>query len=194
MAARLADGLTATPRLPSVETKLFQAGHNHLIDRLRKDGIDVQVFGRGWGTKARWISQEEIVAVFNQSKINLNLSNAKSFELGFLLSSVYSLRDLKEILVLKKDKEQIKGRHYEINGCGGFQLSYFVPGLNLTYEIDREIAVYENIQNLGSEIKYYLQNDALRSAIADNGYRRSHRDHHSQYYLRNLIDHVLKHR
>ena len=162
-----------------------------VIDYLKANGINVYLFGRNWGKYGNWISQDEIVNVFNQSRINLNLSNAVSRDLSFLAHSVFSIRDWKELIRLKKIKEQVKGRHYEINGCGGFQLSFFVPGLNLIYEIDKEIAVYENVRNLPEEINFFLRNDALRNTIADNGYARSRKDHTAAGYLRNLINRVL---
>ena len=44
------------------------------IQELREAGIDVQVWGGGWD--AGRVSQEEMIRVFNESRINLNLSNA----------------------------------------------------------------------------------------------------------------------
>ncbi len=162
-----------------------------IIDYLISYGIKVDVFGRNWGKYGNWISQDEVVNVFNQSKINLNLSNAVNRDLSFLAHSFSSIRDWKELIQLKKNKEQVKGRHYEINGCGGFQLSYFVPGLNLIYEIDKEIAVFENVKNLPEEIKFFIRNENLRSTIAHNGYIRSQNDHKAAGYLGNLINRVL---
>ena len=162
-----------------------------IIDYLKSKGINVNVFGRNWGKYGDWISQEEVVNVFNRSKINLNLSNAVSYDLSFLAHSLLSIKDWKELILLKKNKEQVKGRHYEINGCGGFQLSYFVPGLNLIYEIDKEIAVFENVKNLPEEIKFFLRNDDLRNTIAANGYLRSQKDHNARGYLENLINKVI---
>lgn len=161
------------------------------IDFLKAKGIEVKVFGRNWGKYGNWISQEEVVAVFNESKINLNLTNAVSYDMSFLFRSLFSLRDLKELVLLKKNKEQVKGRHYEINGSGGFQLSYFVPGLNLVYEIDREIAVYENVRNMPGQINFFLQNEDIRNSIADKGYERSLKEHTAQNYLENLINKVM---
>ena len=111
--------------------------------------------------------------------------------MSFLFRSLFSLRDLKELVLLKKNKEQVKGRHYEINGSGGFQLSYFVPGLNLVYEIDREIAVYENVRNMPGEINFFLQNEDIRNSIANKGYERSLKEHTAQKYLENLINKVM---
>jgi spore maturation protein CgeB len=158
-----------------------------IIDYLQTHNIKVNIFGRNWGKYGEWVSQEEIVNIFNQSKINLNLSNAVNYDISFLAHSIFSIRDWKELLLLKKNKEQVKGRHFEINGSGGFQLSYFVPGLNLIYEIDKEIAAYESIRNLPDEISFYLNNEDLRKDIAENGYQRSLRDHKADKYLKNLI-------
>lgn len=162
-----------------------------VIDLLKKNGISVNVFGRNWGKYGKWVSQEDVVKIFNQSKINLNLSNATYYDLNFLLHSAFSIMDWKELLVLKKNKEQVKGRHFEINACGGFQLSYFVPGLNLIYEIDKEIAVFESVDNLKDEIEFFLANDSLRNSIAEAGYKRSIKDHSAVQYLNNLIKIVL---
>lgn len=162
-----------------------------IVDYLERNGIHVSVFGRNWGKYGSWVSQEEVVNIFNQSRINLNVSNAVSYDLSFLAHSFFSVRDWKELLLLKKNKEQVKGRHYEINGCGGFQLSYFVPGLNLVYEIEKEIAVYENVRNLPEEINFFLNNEELRNEIAQNGYLRSRNDHKADKYLGTLINKVL---
>ncbi len=159
---------------------------------LEKDGIKLNIFGRGWGKDGKWISQEEMINVFNQSKINLNLSNSISYDLSFLIWSLPSLKNIKQLLLLRKDKEQVKGRHYEICASGGFQLSYFIPGLNQVYEIDKEIAVYEDVRQLSAEIKFFLNNEEVRNIIADKGYERSVRDHSAQSYLKNLIEQVLK--
>lgn len=171
----------------------YSASREWIFKLLLKKGIKVNVFGRGWGSEKQWLKHERMVEVFNQTKINLNLSNAIYKELSFLFWASKSSKALKQLLLLKKHKEQVKGRHFEINGCGGFQLSYFVPGLNLIYEIDKEIAVFEGITNLGDEIKFFLQNDELRKQIADNGYLRSITDHKAQEYIKKLIEHVYNH-
>ena len=162
-----------------------------VINLLRKQGIKINVFGRFWNNKS-WISQEDMVKIFNQSKINLNLSNAISYDFRFLFHSLTSLEAMKQIYLVKKNKEQIKGRHYEINGCGGFQLSYFVPGLNLAYEIDKEIVVFENPANIAGQVKFFLNNEDLRNEIAQNGYNRSQKEHQAQFYLERMIKTILK--
>ena len=167
----------------------FRNWVKHLLE---KEGIRLNIFGRGWGKSGRWISQDEMIRVFNQSKINLNLSNSSSYDISFLTWSLPSFKNIKQLLLLKKNKEQVKGRHFEINACGGFQLSYFIPSLNQIYEIDKEIAVYEDVRQLPGEIKFFLNNDELRNSIANRGYEHSQREHTAQLYLKNLVEQVLK--
>jgi spore maturation protein CgeB len=47
-----------------------------VVQALRDAGINVQVWGTGWENGR--LAQEEVIRVFNQSRINLNLSNAST--------------------------------------------------------------------------------------------------------------------
>lgn len=162
-----------------------------IIRGLKKKGIEVEVFGRGWSKEKSWLTEEEMVKVINQTKINLNLSNAVSYHLPFLLWSLHSTRAVKELLLLRKTIEQVKGRHYELNGCGGFQLSYNIPGLEVAFEINKEIAVYDSLKKLPQRIKYYLKHENEREEIALNGYNRAVKDHLAQDYMQQLVRKVL---
>jgi spore maturation protein CgeB len=170
----------------------FSSYRRWVVGRLRKAGLDVHVFGRGWEGDAKWISTPEMVDVFNQSAVNLNLSNGISYDVRHLLHALTSPRAARQVMVNRKTKEQVKGRHYEINGCGGFQLSYFVPGLNLAYEIDREIAVFEDPLLLAEQVKFFLKDDALRREIALNGYNRSIREHTSKRRLSEMYAAIMQ--
>ena len=143
-----------------------------IIKRLKKAGFQVYTAGSGW--PAGHITQEEMVQVVNQSKINLNLSNSVSWDLRYLLSSP---KVLYKTLRSAKRVEQMKARPFEINGCGGFQLSYYVEGLELYYEIGREIAVYLDADDLIDKVKYYLTYNEEREAIAERGYERTLSEH-----------------
>jgi spore maturation protein CgeB len=143
-----------------------------IIKRLRKANIDVAVAGYRW---PRGILQHpDMVRYFSESKINLNLSNSASWDARYLIRHPRALANL---LRSPKGAEQIKARHFEINGCGGFQLSYYVDGLEHCYEIGKEIAVYLSPDDLIDRIRYYLKDDELRESIALAGYRRTLKEH-----------------
>lgn len=139
-----------------------------LINLLRKDGLNVKVAGYRWPSGI--VSHEEMVGIFNESRINLNMSNSASWDARYLLSSP---RGLVNRIRSKKTVEQLKARHFEINGCCAFQLSYYVEGLEKLYEIGHEIAVYLDPEDLRQKVCMYLENETLRKEIAEAGYTKT---------------------
>ena len=119
-----------------------------VIKDLKKNGISIETFGRGW---SEYISFEKIISIFSNSKINLNISAS------------YAHPGIK----------QIKGRIFEVPMCGGFLLTDYVEGLEDYFEIGKEIVCYHDAEDLIYKVKYYLENDFERNAIARNGYRAS---------------------
>lgn len=139
--------------------------HNNrgaMIHELLKARIDVKVYGVGWD--AGWsygkISQDEMVRVYNTAKIALNFCESAMWG-GYY---------------------QIKGRHYEPQGCGAMLLTD-VPGpewkeeYDKDYEYGKEIGVFDGSVDLIDKIRYYLSHDSEREAIAKAGYERTMRDH-----------------
>lgn len=143
-----------------------------LIKRLRKGGIDVQTAGYQW--PCGMVSHEQMVTLFNESRINLNMTNSTTWDARYLISSP---RALSNRLRSPKTIEQLKARHFEINGCGAFQLSYYVEGLETYYEISKEIAIYVDPDDLLAKVKLYLADDELRESIALAGYKRTLSEH-----------------
>ncbi|WP_197278015.1 glycosyltransferase [Rhizobium sp. AAP116] len=143
-----------------------------LIERLRKAGVKVYAAGFRW--KSGEVSQSDMIDVFNRSKINLNLSNSASWDLRYLISSP---RAFASSVRSHKIGEQLKARLFEVAGCGGFQLSYYVEGLPNCYEIDKEVVIYTDPDDLLNKVRFYLKHDDLRNSIAEAGYRRTLREH-----------------
>jgi spore maturation protein CgeB len=143
-----------------------------LIERIKKAGINVKVAGFRWPDGE--IDQEGMVKLFNESRINLNLSNSASWDARYLASGP---RAFINRLRSKKNVEQMKARMFEVNGCGSFQLSYFVEGLAACYDIDREIGVYADADDLIEKVKFYLTHSELRESIAQAGYERTLDEH-----------------
>lgn len=160
-----------------------------IIEKIKKAGVDVKCWGRGWPNGR--ISQEEMIRIFSQSKINLNLTRGSSATVLKSLARIFLRRksdrsiqienpkhwidNLKSLL--GKRREQIKGRNFEIPGCGGFLLSGYADNLGEYYEDDKEIVIFKDTKALINKIKYYLEHDEEREAIAKAGYERTLRDH-----------------
>ena len=126
------------------------------VASLKKKGINVTTFGRGWENSSR-VSQADIIKIYNQSKISLNLSLSHDTPAGY----IYTL----------------KGRDFEAPGCGSLLLTrdakeiseYFVPG--------EEIITYEDANDAAEKINYYLKNEDEREKIAKSGYERVMKEH-----------------
>jgi spore maturation protein CgeB len=167
------------------------------LQSLRRLGINVHVWGYGWPNGR--LNYEEMVDVFNQSKINLNLSNNESWDLRYVFALSRSVKETLRVLrnTLRaarrpdtKTREMVKARHFEINACGGFQLSYYVEGLARHYPIGEEIALYESVDAMVDKVRYYLRHEDEREAIARRGYERTLREHTMEKRFADLFDAV----
>lgn len=170
-----------------------------IIKRLKRAGINVITFGYGWPNGK--LEFDEVVNIFNESKINLNLSNNESYDLKYILPFYNNFNDSLKVIkrtlinVFKKDsktKEMVKARHFEINACGGFQLTFNVEGLETHYAIGEEIVTFGDVDDLIDKIIYYLKNDHERETIAYNGYLRTLKYHTMEKRLNDLINAALK--
>lgn len=177
-----------------------------VIERLRKRGLSVEARGHGW--ESGRLSQEEMIRLFNQSRVNLNLSNAsmvatgpgpeplpgsssvsrvllrlpKGSSLVGLASKVSSRLRRPAVSASKPEQQpaysqQIKGRNFEVPGCGGFLLTNPAEDLDSYYVCGKEIAVFETPDELVEKAEYFLRHEAERRAIAEAGLRRTLAEH-----------------
>ena len=152
------------------------------IERLRRAGHEVECWGHGW--PAGRLSHDEMVRVFGTSRINLNLSNSSS--------PPRTPRALLGRLLGRGPKgprpAQIKGRNFEVPGCGGFLLTERVPHLERYFELDREVAVYDGVDELVERVGYWLDHPDERAAVADAGYRRVLAEHTYDHRFAEIFD------
>ena len=156
-----------------------------LIKRLRKAGIAVEVAGYRWPNGM--VSHEGMVKLFNESRINLNMSNSASWDARYLVSSP---RALINRVRSTKNIEQLKARHFEINGCGAFQLSYYVEGLEQYYDIGKEIGLYRDPDELVEKVRMYLKDEPLTDAVAKAGHRRTLEEHTFAIRFKSLFERI----
>ena len=160
-----------------------------IVQKVKEAGIDIKCWGSGWPTGR--VSQEEMLRIFSQSKINLNFTKSSGV-LWKELASIFFYRDFNRSIGLNNPKEcldnlksffpsmwskQIKGRVFEIPGCYGFLLTEYANHLEDYYKIGEDIDCFKNIPELIKKIKYYLINDKKRQTIADMGYAKTMKDH-----------------
>ncbi len=143
------------------------------IQRLSDHGIEVQTWGHGW--EAGRLDMDGMVGVFSDSRINLNLSNAS------VSGSRWRPRRRRTYV------DQVKGRNFEIPGCGGFQLSGDSEDLADYFEPGREIALFSSFDELEQGVRRYTAEPKVRQSIAASGYRRALSEHTFERRFREIF-------
>ena len=148
-------------RLPEVERDIDVTfvGQNYgsradVIEQVRRAGFEVRVFGAGWPAPAGRVTLEGMVRLFNRSRINLNLNNA-----------------------VDASFKQIKGRNFEVPGCGGFLLTEIAENLDDYFRYGEEVETYTGVGELVEKVRHYLADGDARERIAAAGHRRSLAEH-----------------
>jgi spore maturation protein CgeB len=85
----------------------------------------------------------------------------------------------------------LNARAFEAAGCGGFQLINDSPAISRHFVPGQEIEVFRNLAELREKIRYYLDHDSERLAIADAGARRAQRDHTYEIRLQEILNTVF---
>lgn len=115
-----------------------------------------------------FISDEEMVKVFNRSKINLGFTNCW----------------------LENDSNpipQVRLRDFEVPMSGGFYLTQFNEELLDYFEPDKEIVYFNNIKDCIDKTKYYLNKPIERERIRKAGFQRAIKDHSWQKRLSDIF-------
>ncbi len=156
-----------------------------IINVLRKHGTPVECFGYGWPRGK--ISQGEMINVFSESEINLNITNSSTTTLGQISRIFFkrkgsfivpqSIKEIVSNIHTIERREQIKGRNFEVPGCGGFLLTGDADNLRDYYQDWQEIVIFKNTSDLISKVEYYLANEKERKKVANAGYLRTIREH-----------------
>lgn len=78
-------------------------------------------------------------------------------------------------------------RVFEATGSGAFLLTDNVEGLESFFKIGKEIMTFNDMKELLSLTKYYLDDERERDYITNAGYVKCHADHTYEKRLRNMI-------
>lgn len=144
------------------------ANRQELIDILKNEGVQVRTFGRGWSSS--YVSFDEMVKIYNQSKINLSFMQSYG----------------------NATRPQMKCKIFDICLCGGFLLCEYIPGIEEYYEIGKEIECFNSLEEALHKIQYYLNHEDKREAIAEAGWKRATSEHTNLINLSNLFQKIEK--
>jgi spore maturation protein CgeB len=89
-------------------------------------------------------------------------------------------------------KRQMKQRLFEIPCAGSLMITENVNNLEEYFLPDKEIIVYDSLEEASDKIKFYLKNDQEREKIAYEGQKRYIREHTSKKRLTKIIQEIEK--
>lgn len=157
-----------------------------VVKRAARRGLEIEAFGGGW--PAGRISTEEMIRLFAESRVNLNLTNASNDPRIPRVIRGMARRIYPPVLHwFGRGLEQIKGRNFEIPGCGGFQLSGRADDIETYFEPDREIALFDSTDGMIDSAKRWLADEPGRARVAEAGYRRTLAEHTFEHRFRDLF-------
>jgi hypothetical protein len=139
---------------------VLQADRRDYVQFLKDNGIAVQTYGVG--SDNGFVSFEQMVDIFNRSRINLNFTSTSN-------SANYVVK----VPSINQRIRQSKGRPIEIALCGGFILSQNAPGIEHMFEPGREIAIFHDKEQLLALIRERLNAADETQAMADASHARA---------------------
>jgi spore maturation protein CgeB len=163
-------------------------GHRReMIDRLRAEGIAVEVWGHG--TEQGRVLQSELVDILSRSKISLNFA-ASSPRYSWRYMAAQLLRRVGPIAVprfgelrlnatILRDayRPQLKARNFEIGAAGAMLLTEDVDELSAYYRPGIEAVPFRGARDLVAKTKLYLADEEARTKIARAGQARTFQEH-----------------
>ncbi len=147
-----------------------------LIARLPE--VDLRIWGPSWGHAAdvvrkRWQGRgawgDELAAIYGCSRINLGL--------------------LSEAGTGTRSGDLTTARTWQIPASGGFMLHEHSTELVESFIPNQEVGVFSGGEDLVRQVRIWLQDDAVRTAVMQRGHERAHRD---RYTYARAVEAVLR--
>jgi len=146
------------------------------VDDLKQSGIHVETFGFGWPNGP--VAAEDIAGIMRGSQISLNFADS-----GVVIEDGKPVRS-----------RQIKARVFEVPGAGGMLVTENADHLCDYFEQDREIVLFDDVDDLVEKIHDLLAHPEKRDAIAQAGYARTKVEHSYEARFEPLIELALERR
>lgn len=164
---------------------------------------EIICWGKGWENQK--LPFNHMLQVYSNSNINLNFSessnqkNFKSLVKVFLSKStkgIYEANNIKSIYqnflnLFQRSKNQIKGRVFEVPACNGFLLTENCPKIENYFEIDKEIAIFDTLDEANDKINYFKKNLELAKKIAYQGHIRVLNEHTYEKRFLEIFNKIL---
>lgn len=151
---------------------------------IRKALPDISI--KVWGSRWQNCKVEELQSCIQGREIAGDL-----YALG-ILSSKINLGLLHERVEGASSGDKITSRTFHIPGTGGFMLHERTEEIGQYFEEDKEAVLFSDQEELIQKIKFYLEHEADRKAIAKQGHQRALKEHSLDHRARLLVSKVQK--
>lgn len=145
-----------------LEKKVTVEERAKLMTALTKCGVDFRLYTNS--------QMEELPPEIR--KVNFGVVDYQT-ELPF----VYAGSKININHTLKSIHSGVPQRVFDIMACGGFVLSNDQPELHELFEVGKEVVTYTSLADCLSKVRYYLENEDERKAIAEAGKKRVLKDY-----------------
>ncbi|KAI4450796.1 hypothetical protein C823_005333 [Eubacterium plexicaudatum ASF492] len=85
-------------------------------------------------------------------------------------------------------KSGIPLRVWDVLGAGGFLITNYQPELELYFEPDKDLVIFESKQDLAQKVSYYLDHEEQRRKIAENGYKKVKLNHSYKQRIAQMLE------
>lgn len=84
-------------------------------------------------------------------------------------------------------KSGIPLRVWDVLGAGGFMITNYQPELEMYFELDKDLVVFESRQELTEKVSFYLKHEELRQQIAKSGHEKVKINHSYIIRIKRLL-------
>lgn len=147
-----------------------------LAEACERRGWTFRLFGYGWEQHPKLKqyaggvpSQEEMVRIYNETRVIFNPAWSSDGN---------------------PNAVQTKLRHFEVPGCGAFQITNENPELAQLFIPDEEVVFYHDDDDLLEKVAHFVSDDKHREAIAAAGHARALREHTLDHRVQSLFGHM----
>ncbi|MBI4683424.1 MAG: glycosyltransferase [Nitrospirae bacterium] len=165
--------LSAKQRLDTESAVLWKATLLYRLSCIKNlEGFNLRIYGdKGWEELSGAHSAlnpplnyyKDLPVFYNACKINFN---ATHLQMGGAVNQ----------------------RVFDVPACGAFVLTDHQKGIDELFDVGREIAVFNDREEIPGLVKFYLDNPEKRGAVAKKGMERVLREHTYRHRLGSLIN------
>jgi len=175
----LIDGLISDELLDTINTSFAKVGQTSLS--LTRRGLSYAVASEVTHLERLFLLEQlgELFSVHFYSSENYGLEHVKNcgpVKYTDEMSCVFRYSKLNLNPTLKCIRSGIPLRALDIMGAGGALLSNYQPELAEYFENEKDIILYESMEDAIEKADFYLKHDNLRKRIAQNGNKKIRRE------------------